>query len=203
MLTDRIMRIGLGRAGEGMHCNLLHTIPGLRIIRGRTHGMYDEYIKQCQSLGISVPPSFVFVRNPWQWYVSQWCWIRHVQRTKFPFQGTFREAMKITKKDPAFWYLRSLTWSWYRHGADKAQYVGRMESLEDDTVCILRTIIPDLITEDEIRAHVQADWTGRTRCPNGEYEDRFLDYRPYYDDELRQWVAEWDAGLIRRFGYEF
>lgn len=203
MLTDQIMRIGLGRAGEGMQYNLLLSIPGLWIINKRTHGVYDEYVGQCRDLDIPTPPSFVFIRNPWQWYVSQWCWIRHVQRADFPFQGTFREAMEITKKDPSFWYLRTLTSSWYKHGADKAQYVGRFENLEDETVRILMAVIPDLVTEEEIRERVRTDWEGRVCCPNGEYEDRSLDYRPYYDGELRQWVAEWDAELIRRFGYEF
>jgi hypothetical protein len=78
-----------------------------------------------------------------------------------------------------------------------------MEDLENETVRILLTIIPDLLTEDKIRAHVKSDWTGRMRCPNGEYEDRFLDYQPYYDAELQDWVAKWDAELIERFQYKF
>lgn len=203
MLTDRVMSLEVGRAGGGMIHNILSDIPGLTIIDNGIHGTYDFYAGQCQRLGIMAPPALTFIRNPWQWYVSQWCWIRHVQRPEFPFQGTFREAMETTKKDPSFWYLRSLTWSWHRHQADKAQYVGRMEALEDETVRILLAIIPDLLIEDEVRARVRADWTGRTRCPNGEYEDRFLDYHKYYDAELRGWVAEWDAELIERFQYKF
>lgn len=203
MLTDRIMRIGLGRAAEGMHVNLLRAVPGLRIINDRTHGRYNGYVEQCRKLGITVPPSFVFVRNPWQWYVSLWCWRRYRQRPEISFQGTFREAMECIKENPSYWHLRSLTYSWQLHGAENAQYVGRMENLEDDTVRILRVIIPDLLTEQQIREHVQSDWAGRVRCPNGEYEDRFLDYHKYYDAELRDWVAKWDAELIGRFHYEF
>jgi len=203
MLTNRIMKIGLGRSAGAMHMNLIRSIPGMRMVDDRDHAVYDDHVIQCRERGIPVPPSFVFVRNPWQWYVSQWCWIRHVQREDFPFQGTFREAMELTKKDPSFWYLRSLTWSWRYHQAYKADYVGHMERLEEDTVRIFLAIIPDLVTEQQIRDNVRSDWAGRVCCPNGEYEDRFLDYRKYYDDELRGWVAKWDAELIEEFQYEF
>ena len=29
------------------------------------------------------------------------------------------------------------------------------------------------------------------------------DFRDYYNDETRQWVAEWDAAYIAEFGYRF
>lgn len=203
MLAREIMRVGLGRAGGGMQHNLLLSVPGLRIINPKAHGIYDDYVKECRDLGVPVPPAFVFIRNPWQWYVSQWCWMRHVQRSDFLFKGSFRQAMEITRRDPSFWYLRTLTWSWFWHGADKVQYVGRFENLEDETVRILMAIIPDLTTERKIRTHVWADLEGRVRCPGGEFEDGSLDYRKYYDAELKRWVAEWDAELIERFHYEF
>jgi len=48
-----------------------------------------------------------------------------------------------------------------------------------------------------------ADLQVLNKVPAQNVGDRKKDYRGYYDDSLRQLVAEKDSKLISRFGYEF
>ena len=85
--------------------------------------------------------------------------------------------------------------------ADKVDYTGRFEHYEDEIVRILQSIIPNLITEDQIRVEIaRAGLKNYTRDPDGGHRRPF---QTYYDTRMRNAVAEMEADLIERFGYSF
>lgn len=194
MLTDLFIHIHLPRTGGSTLRTFIGEIPGVSVIDDRAHLSYSEMAQQCQH----IPPAFVFIRNPWDWYVSQWCWVCQVN--KQGFHGDFREFMKIVKENSIDnWNFKPLSYAWEYLGATNAQYIGRFENLHDETVRILLSIIPSLITEEQIRSGIAKagkvkqglDADGKPHAP----------YWEYYDGETRYWVARWDAKLIKRFGY--
>lgn len=72
-------------------------------------------------------------------------------------------------------------------------HLGRNESLREDLLDFFRS--REIPVSDELRAHVES-----ARALNAS------DHRPYaeyYDDALRDLVAERDASVIRAFGYTF
>lgn len=198
MLTDRIMSIAVGRSGSGMIADVLRDVPGLEIIDDGPHQPYAVMEAKCIARGIPVPPAMAFVRNPWEWQVSHWCWVsQHGPR----FEGTFLEYIAKVQADPTNFNFRSQTHSWALHGADNAKYIGCYENLYGDVIRFLLDAMPDLTTEAQIRASIAAsDWPGQGMFTDGRTHG---DYRQYYDDETRQIVAELESMLIRRFGYEF
>jgi hypothetical protein len=84
----------------------------------------------------------------------------------------------------------------YRHifgDHDAALHVGRMERLAEDLPAMLDQVGQSV--SPAMREHLL---TGEPRnvSPHGAYED-------YYDDDLRDLVAERDAAVIARHGYRF
>ena len=198
MLTDRVMSIAVGRTGFAMIADVLRAIPGLEIIDDGPHQSYGVMEAKCITRGIPVPPAMAFVRNPWEWQISHWCWVNQHGPC---FRGTFPEYIAKVQADPTNFNFRSLAHSWALHGADNAQYIGRYENLYDDVVRFLLEVIPDLTTEVQIRASIAASkWPGQGVFTDGRTHG---DYRQYYDDETRRIVAELESTLIGRFGYEF
>jgi hypothetical protein len=136
--------------------------------------VYDRYYK------------FAFVRNPWAWQVSLYHYM--LKRTDH-FQNEFVRG--LGGFDP---YIRWRVAEEVRlqreflsddDGRLLVDYVGRMETLNDDFAEICRTIgLPHRGLPHKNRSSHR-------------------DYRAYYTDETRDLVAEAFAADIDAFGYTF
>lgn len=147
-------------------------------------------------------PRFGFVRNPWDWYVSCYHYFRSVDRAPLfdqisdngrrSFAETFRVAMdtepfRSARVGPLTWFARQT------YGEGDSLELLRFEHLREELLQALGGIglqVPEEL-ERAILAHPPVNAT--ERAP----------YREYYDPELRDRVAQLDAGLIERFGYRF
>ena len=136
---------------------------------------FDEYFK------------FSFVRNPWDWHVSQYFY--HMQNPKALFHHTFKEmdfdafihwsiahTEESNNRQKAFLCDES--------GRLMVDFVGKYENLEDDFAHIARQL--------GLKARLQR------RNPSAH-----LGYRQYYDDSLREEIARAFKEDIDYFGYEF
>ncbi|MCB2128933.1 MAG: sulfotransferase family 2 domain-containing protein [Rhodobacteraceae bacterium] len=153
--------------------------------------------------------SFGFVRNPWDRMVSSYEFIctKTPRRNDDPraraealemgfrgwlTQGAFYHAHDRSPDLPALPapYQRRSQMYWLE-GCD---YIGRVETLGDDMAHILGRITPKRRFRDL--------WTRPASIP---FRNRTArgDYRAYYDDETRAFVARHAAEEIERFGYVF
>lgn len=202
LATDRFLLISIGRSGTGALHKWLQEIPGLRIISNLPHERYDVMAAKCIAAGLSVPPAWTVIRNPWDYYVDKWCW----ETTRGPcWEGSFKGFLDMTRQQPTVeGYFYSLTQKWDDLGADKATCVARIETYNNDVVRILLSLVPDLLTEELIRQKIAQNLDiGISLTPAGAQQWLEGSYQQYYDDETRQWVRELDGELIERFGYGF
>lgn len=137
--------------------------------------VFDEYFK------------FAFVRNPWSWLVSVWMRLRTTESHRH-----FRTVSKLTFPEyVAFEVERNKrhqhTFVCDREGELLVDFVGRQESLAADFADVCRR----LKIEGVALPHVG----GRKRDHS--------DYRTYYDDALRDRVAEHWSKDVKLFRYAF
>jgi hypothetical protein len=168
-------------------------------------------------------PVLMFVRNPWDWYVS---WFHYLQdfyarqapevREADPVYRTgfgsgshdFATAVQLACNGaievpmPAFqdrigqhrdFYTAAFR---YMVGAgleDPRLTLGRMEHLRDDLIAFVRRA--DVPDSDALVARI------RETPPNN--ESARADYRSYYDSRLRETVGNASHWIIDRFGYTF
>ncbi|WP_428685382.1 sulfotransferase family 2 domain-containing protein [Reyranella sp.] len=122
-----------------------------------------------------------FVRNPWDREVSRFFW-RTKGRAEHSPDGFRKFIMRKQIDDD--WSIISID------GTLALDFVGRYESLEDD--------FAKLLTELGYKKSVPL---ARAKMGFRSTEER--DYRPFYDDETRELVAQAHAPLIAAFGYTF
>lgn len=148
-------------------------------------------------------PRIGFIRNPWDWYVSWYFYLKELGTNEF-----FNRASNCGEKDFkttllaifAMDFIKSSGlggYSWYlRHtfGPDlQAMHLGRFEDLRRELLRVFRDLalpLPEPLIE-AINVHHKSNMSRRDH------------YRTYYDDELRDFVAAKDEAVIRRFGYSF
>lgn len=140
---------------------------------GGHHGISGPDLQDCKHLGYRI---ICPVRNPWDVIVSWW----HHNRNWFG--PTNAEFAKFVGRFPIdgrnkYLYEGRLYWSWAQH----ATRIVRYENLRQDLGRLLQVPInlPEIGISD--------------RKP----------YQDYYDDELREFVAEAFAPEIREYGYSF
>ncbi|MCP4697253.1 MAG: GNAT family N-acetyltransferase [Gammaproteobacteria bacterium] len=147
-------------------------------------------------------PVFGFVRNPWDWYVS---WYEYLKRRGDnelfnQISGHGRNGFKQTllagfEKD----FLKKQDIggiSWYLSecfGPDlDALKIGKFERLREELLAILNSVCD---APESLRNAVQHYPAANTSIRRK--------YQDYYDEELRELVAYKDRNVIRRFGYSF
>jgi hypothetical protein len=151
-------------------------------------------------------PVLVFIRNPWDWYVSWYhfnlerggtpngYWKAISEGGRLNFAQTVRKAVTISAAIMGADLYSTLFRNLVGDGLDSQLLtVGRFESLFDDFVTFLTTAGVEL--GDEAIARIQA------AAPINA-SDRGA-YRHYYDDKLRDIVGDSCGPFIDRFGYEF
>lgn len=201
MITDRLLHAHVFRTGGFLFRGVLKKVPGLHIIKDTLHPSVDVMNRICQENSLPPPPIVAFVRNPWEWYVSQWCWVGQVLPG---YQCSFRSYMEAIREASTIdANITTMTHHYYSYiQAHRANYVGRFENLREDIIRILAEIMPDLVSRESLieimnsepNYHPSIVWTTGKRM---------VHYSRYYGPQMKYWVEKWDAGLIAQFGYQF
>jgi hypothetical protein len=219
MLSSHFIHIHVPKTG-GKCIRTLCKHPQLYILEfNLTHLTLKESKQRLKELGVTHDvPSFCFVRNPWDWYLSRYC---------FRSQGTydaddqyipadhcgdgpegFRKHMLILKdsisngncvrtidgEPSGTRTYRPITLSeWhYKMVEGGTVKVGRFENFTQDAVDILNSLCP-FISKDSLFKFF------RVKVNESKHEH----YRKYYDNELKKLVEKWDKRYIDEFGYSF
>lgn len=204
MITDRLLHVHVPRTGGLLFRYVLEHIEGLKIFSGPE--LHLSHSEMCKRIGADPPPGVAFIRNPWEYYVSMWVWLCNAQREGFP--APFDDYLDCISEGSIGKFVGvTLSGAWEALGCDNCEHIGRFEHLWAEIVRLTDLLAGDLINPQETRALLERapvlhpswipGWGDRVnRSPP-------LPYRQYYNQELRQQIAEWDEELIKRFEYEF
>lgn len=195
MICPQFIHVNMGSSGGGTIRGLFspdHFADRIKWIDTSPHKTLKLSIEAAGNRPI---PSFTFVRNPWDWYISWWI----IELRKHRWRGTFRN------------------WFWHRHGTGLrygdmwriytepgCTYVGRFENMEADLRWILEQVgvIPGIIKPDEY--HEAFPKAGRT-YPGRHWIEGFEQWlRPdMFDYDMQKEILEKDGDVILKYGYEF
>lgn len=173
-------------------------------------GKHLDYV-HCPDTHKSLPV-FGFVRNPFDWYVSWYIFSKHVYPHDFfnnvsddgnlDFKSTIMNVVDVDYNkyfgiDYIKLYGRPVgTYTSYIHSMfgedlDKITF-GKFENLREDFLSILSGIVePPLLMRLMTNYYPRVNKGKRTH------------YSDYYDQELREIVAEKEDIILDRFGYSF
>lgn len=131
---------------------------------------------------------FAFVRNPWDWHVSMFHFLKHMMYKPVARLNSFEEYLEWVvrserpfPKGAAKFQKEILT---DRQGLLIVDFVGRYENLANDFAQVCRQL------------NINADLPRLNSSPHGEY-------RAYYTDRTRDMVADYFKPDIELFGYTF
>jgi len=232
MITDKFIHIHVPKtAGQLIRVLIAYRRTEWKFLIEDTHIKLSEARQKLASVAdqynvdISAVPSFVFVRNPWEYFVSRYFQRQRnleneeqyiiVERMGNSIEGfqkhmyllaeiaektdisqLIREYILTDKGTAAsgrtFQYLSIGSWH-YQLADQKIDFVGRYENLIEDLKRILVHLAPDVFKAEEIEGK-------RESFVNQSVHDH---YRKYYNPELRDLVAKWDARYIAEFNYDF
>jgi len=171
---------------------IAYGVQGMAVAEPCAHQLQRQLPKPMSTYRV-----VAFVRNPWDWTVSGYL---HVTQNAPAYlspptfrdfvKGEWRHATEIqypTKfKNPEAYvaYLTQITqWDHLCSGG---------KITEIDTICRFESLVAD----------VRSVFGAGTRLPHVNKSDR-RSYVDYYDEETMLVVAQRNASLIERFGYEF
>ena len=130
--------------------------------------------------------SFGFVRNPWDWLVSVYCYVMkkpdHFLHEKFVSLGDFRNYI-LWQCDGGLPLQKEFLFS--KNGEQIVKFIGRFESLERDFKAVCRQI--GVVAE----------------LPKLNVSRQSRSYREYYDETLVEMVRERYQPDIDLFEYQF
>lgn len=161
--------------GVSIHKTLLSTFVCRDTCYGITHNTYPMLLMRYPELENYF--SFVFVRNPWERFVSMFS---AYYPTENPIGIRDKFTIRLLK------HQFNTRWAPYTQVefVKNVNFVGRYEHLEDDFFTISKCLNVDM----------KLPHLNKSVHPN---------YRDYYTDDTRQWVAEHFRSDIEAFGYEF
>jgi hypothetical protein len=138
-------------------------------------------------------PALVFVRNPWDWYVSMWAWLTEHGGSSPMHKAAEAGFAEFVRAGTALRAARGGGYFKTFESISRGAEVRRFEGLRAELRTFLdRHAIP--VTEDleaDIEAHPAVN--AKEHAP----------YRCCYDDETRELVALESREIIERFDYEF
>jgi hypothetical protein len=208
LIHDRFVFIHLPKtAGSFLATNLRREMPDGSLVSGvrnRKHPGWDDIPAQARGR-----PVLVFVRNPWDWYVSWYHFL--LKRAPDPqvradagigdFASTIRRACSgLIDPDsheappPGEDIYTTRFRRFCGAGLDSEMLTfGRFESLVDDLDRFLTAAGAPLSAEAVTRIRESEPHNVTVHDP----------YPRYYDDELRDLVGECCQMIVRRFDYTF
>lgn len=195
MICDQFIHVNMGSCGGGTIRGLFSSSYFGDRIKWTYTGAHMTLRDSWERAGRKDIPSFSFMRNPWDWYLSYWM----IQLRYHRWRGSFRD-----------WFYNcrghGLRYAGLWHGFTDpgVTYVGRFENMEADLCWIFEQVglIPDVIAHDEYHdAFGRAGWTYSSR-PWIEGYEQWL--RPYmFTHDMLGKIEQSDGELIRRYGYSF
>jgi len=207
VIGKEVTHIALGRTGGGIARYILRDMLSgkMRWLDTRTH----LPLRYARSHHPDAGPSFSFIRNPFDWYISWYFSELEIHRWRGGFEDWFynREGIPYQSLDPHAGEKRGM-WMWnqwlYMTETKKGEgcavdYVGRFENYLEDLVFILAAIIPDRVSAKEIRAWFPKA-CGKARGVSG-VEQWFRD--EMYTDRMVDDIREQDAPIFEKYGYTF
>ena len=141
-------------------------------------------------------PSFTFVRNPWDWYISYYL----IQLRYHRWRGTFEDWM-LHRGGGSVRYATEFE---RMTGPEGCEYVGRFENYQADLKWIFQQVkvIPGVMTEEEYdKAFPMAGQTYAARPWIEGYEQWIRD--GLFTPMLQEVVEKSDGWLANHFGYTF
>lgn len=187
MVCEEFIHIGLGDTGEHIIRRTLAKLDCICFINTAAH------LPLKQARKFSGAPSFSFVRNPFDWYISFWI---HELKTR-RWRGSFRDwLLGRESRGICMWE------HWQYITAPGVDYVGKFETLEDDYALILPRLIPGIVTEAEVHSWFPAAykiWGGRPWMEGIEQYMRMEVFTP----ELVELVYEQDHEIFAKWGYGY
>lgn len=192
MISSEFIHIGIGSTGGGIVRGLFS--PGH--FGGRIKWIDDSAHRTLRySRERSGAPSFTFIRNPFDWYISWYL----IELRYHRWRGSFHD-----------WFYNwrgkgiSLTDVWHDQTDPGCDYIGRFENIHGDLFSILQLVdvIPGVIAEKEYWDHIGLAGCTYTSRKWVEGFEQWI--RPQMiDDEIRERIEEQDKALIETYGYDF
>ena len=189
LVEARIGHYGITLQGERNYASLYFKHAFARDIRRMMGEAYDGYFK------------FSVVRNPWDWVVSNYAYNRGLHQCYVA--GTRYEHRRTPGQIPD-WAKDMAFEPWLRWWLDEfkptqlALLTDATGALLVDEVCRFETL-----REDLKRICLRLGLTPEARPSDTRSKDRSADYREYYSERSRQWVAEQFRRECERYGYSF
>jgi len=132
-------------------------------------------------------PSFAFVRNPFDWYVSRY----HRAIDMEVFDGTFEEYFNEIVVSGG----GTITNVWDYFTSPGVDHIGRFERLVPEIVRIFGIVVPQLPSDDII---AKVNKLGKVRASKNRRS-----YHKYYDDDLVNMVLDLDWWYLKEFDYGY
>lgn len=214
LIHDKFVFIHLQKtAGTFLADALRRELPAGSLTRGakgKLHPGWDDI-----PVDVSDRPVLGYVRNPWDWYVSWY----HFVKTHGAGGVPYRILLGNGKNDFAMSVRNACSGMVESWGIDGIRFIGRGDDfyttcfrlffgagLDSERLTIGR--YESLIDDLELflsRVDVSLDASATTRIRQGERlkASEHRPYREYYDDDLRDLVGESCRSLVERFGYRF
>ena len=191
MISKRFIHIGMGDTGEGIVRKVLHEHLAkpdkVSFVKTDAHMSLAASREVCPDA-----PAFTFVRNPWDWYISRWMHRLKNHRCRQPFLTHLADPNEVSMTQQFDWFV----------GDRRNLRTGRFENMESDLASILHSLVPDILSEEDVLGWFPEAWRGwanRAWCENVEQHMR----DSLYDRHAMSWVAERDSGIIEEFGYGY
>jgi hypothetical protein len=218
MINNKFIHIHLPRhAGQHIR-GLIHEKKACYdFLVEKSHLTLKESLKELSKHQSGTVPSFCFIRNPWDWYVSRYFFRKKetistgpatdVEKFSNDIEG-FRKHLYILDKHieqgvplkplkgkglARIWRRETLNKFYQEMTYPGVTYICRFENLSKELPDILENLYPQVFKKQEISMRIK-------RKVN---ESSHLHYVKYYNDELREMIYQWDKDFIEKFGYEF
>lgn len=228
MITDKFIHIHVPKtAGQLIRVLIAYRKTEWKFLIEDSHIKLSEARKKLLDKNIdpNTVPSFVFTRNPWEYFVSryfqrqrdlknekQYIIIERMGNNIEGFQRHMHLLAEIAEKTDisqpignyiltdkgtaaygrTFQYLSISSWH-YQLADGKIDFIGKFENLIEDLKKILVQLAPNVFNAKEIEKK-------RESFVNKSIHDH---YSIYYNNELKDLVAKWDASYINEFKYDF
>jgi hypothetical protein len=214
LLSDDFVYLHMPKTGGGTIRSVLETVLPKHYVRKGPHPHVHPGWRLIPADAADLPV-FCHVRNPWDWYVSWYCYAcprkrpnpRKLWQSAFGDQPDFHTFVRraCTGK---LEHDRPEIADALRGGMDfyTARWLDLVGGLDDERLCVGRfeRLFEDL--EAFMRsadAPVPDDFIARATEVEGVHLGRRGPYQDYYDDETRALVERSSSHFLERFGYRF